>query len=236
LRPRPQHGLVRLLLLIVVVAIAAGGFGVYWYFIRDDAPPAATVTTRSTVKPTSGPDGSYHVATGTTTFAGMRVPEHFGPVSRTAVVRTPKVSGAMTLSGNTVSSTSITVDLSALESKDSQPPGVPTIGNRVRYLEHSSLETSTFPTTTFKLTKPITLSSAPTVGAKVTVSATGTLTLHGVTKTVTIPLTAIWNGAVIDVSGSLPVALADYNISQPSLPFVSVDATGTLEFKLELVK
>ncbi len=236
MRPRSELGLIRLLLLVVIVGLGLATYGVYWYFIRDDAPPSATIPERPTVAPTSGVAGTYHVTLGATTFAGFRMAEHFGPLSRAAVVRTPKVAGAMSLSATTVTSANVVVDLTALESKDGQPPGVPDVVNRLRYLQHSSLETSTFPKTTFKLTHPISLGSAPKVGAKITVPATGILVLHGVSKTVTVPLTAIWNGAVIDVSGSLPVKLADYSISQPSVPFVTVDSSGTLEFELEFAK
>ena len=47
------------------------------------------------------------------------------------------------------------------------------------------------------------------------VNAIGSLTLHGVTKTVTVPLEAQRKGEVIAVVGSLEVPFADYSISQP---------------------
>src|SRR5206468_2259912 len=143
------------------------GFGVYWYFIRDTAPPSASVTVRSTVAPATGPDGSYHVIEGASTFAGFRITEHLGPLSHTAVARSPKVSGTMTLRGVTVSTAAITVDLDGLSSKDlSLPAGVPDIANRVRFLHANYLEITRFPTTKFTLTKPLTLPAAPKPGVK----------------------------------------------------------------------
>jgi polyisoprenoid-binding protein YceI len=234
---RSEQGIVGLVLLIVIAAIALAAFGVYWYFIRDTAPPKASVTVRSTVAPTSGPDGSYHVVAGTSTFAGFRITEQLGPLSHTAVARSPEVTGTMTLAGTTVTPARFTVDLNGLDSKDLDlPPGVPDIAKRVRFLHGSFLEIDRFPTTTFTLTKPIALPSAPKPGVEVHVVATGTLTLHGVTRTVNVPMDAIWNGAVIDVSGSLPVTLADYQIGRPRLPFTTVGGNGTVEFEIELAK
>ncbi len=235
---RGESGIIHLVLLLIVMAVVALiVFGVYWYFIRDTAPPKASVTVRSTVAPTAGPDGTYRVVPGATTFAGFRITEHFGPLSHTAVVRSPQVSGSLVLRGTTVTPATVTVDLNGLESKDIQlPAGVPNVANRVNFLHQNYLEIDRFPTTKFTLTKPITLPAAPKPGLKEHVTATGTLTLHGVTKPVTVPIDAIWNGSVIDISGSLPVTLADYQIERPQLPFTTVSTTGTMEFELELAK
>jgi polyisoprenoid-binding protein YceI len=237
MRRRGERGLFHLLTLVVLVVVGLAAFGVYWYFIRDTAPPKASVTVRSTVAPTSGPDGTYSVVPGSTTFAGFRITEHLGPLTHTAVVRSSQVTGTMTLHGTTVTPATVTVDMNGLESKDGQlPAGVPDIANRVSFLHQHYLEIDQFPTSKFTLTQPITLPSVPKPGVKQHVAANGTLTLHGVTKSVTVPIDAIWNGSVIDISGSLPVALADYQIERPQLPFTTVSTNGTMEFELELAK
>ena len=70
-----------------------------------------------------------------------------------------------------------------------------------------------------------------------TVPATGDLTLHGVTKSVTLDLTAQWNGSTITVKGNTPIVMADYQISPPSVGgFVGVDDNGVLEVALAFVK
>jgi polyisoprenoid-binding protein YceI len=50
----------------------------------------------------------------------------------------------------------------------------------------------------------------------VEVEATGELTLHGVTRSVTIPLAARRDGSTLAVDGSLTVTFADYGIDDPS--------------------
>ena len=61
------------------------------------------------------------------------------------------------------------------------------------------MDTADFPTATFTLTKPIDLGTAPDDGVTKTYSATGKLTLHGTTKTVTISLTGRRTANVITV-------------------------------------
>jgi polyisoprenoid-binding protein YceI len=224
------------ILALVVVIVGLGAFGIWYFFIRDTAPPPATLTTRSTVKPSGTVDGSYKVEDGTTTFAGFRINEHFDVGSHTAVVRSPKVSGTLSLSGTQVSGVTVTVDLSELQSFDKQPPGVPGVGNRVGSLQSEGLEIERFPDAKFVETGAITLPNAPKVGQEIDTNAAGKLTLHGVTKDVTIPIKARWNGALIDVNGSLPVKLSDYSITAPQRPFVTVGGNGTLEFDLTFTK
>jgi polyisoprenoid-binding protein YceI len=226
---------VKRILVVVVIVIALGGFGFWYWFIRDTAPPPATLTTRNTVQPASGPDGSYKVQEGKSTFAGFRIKENFTVGSHTAVVRTPAVTGSLTLQGTTVNGVTITADLTQLQSEDTQPPGVPGLGGRLVSLQNEGLEIASFPDAKFVVSS-ITLPSAPKVGVVEKVDASGKLTLHGVTKDVTVPIEARWNGKFIDATGSLPIRLADYSITAPSRPFVTVSDTGTLEFELTFAK
>jgi hypothetical protein len=78
----------------------------------------------------------------------------------TAVGRTPKVTGSLTLAGSTVTAASITADLTVLVSDSAQ---------RDDQLRRQAIQTDTFPTATFTLTQPIALGSLPADG--VTVSA-----------------------------------------------------------------
>ena len=64
------------------------------------------------------------------------------------------------------------------------------------------------------ITQPIDLGTVPTDGTEITASATGDLTLHGVTKSVTLDVTAQRNGDIIDVLGSTNVVFADYGTRQ----------------------
>lgn len=233
---------------LVVVVVAVGAFGVWWYIIRDDAPPKAALPDRgvATASGTSSsgssgttstsPNGTWVVLKGNDTFAGFRIPEHFGSLDHTAVMRSPAVTGGLTVNGTEVSNVTVKVDVTQLDSKDDQPPGIPSIGNRANQIRNDGLETATFPTATFTATGPIALPAEPKAGQVLTVQVPGTLTLHGQSKQVTIPVQARWNGQVIDLTGSLPITLADYGITAPSRPFVSVDPKGTLELQVTLTK
>ncbi len=52
------------------------------------------------------------------------------------------------------------------------------------------MDTAQYPTSTFKLTQPIDLGSVPADGKTITAKATGDLTLHGTTKSVTFEVEA----------------------------------------------
>jgi polyisoprenoid-binding protein YceI len=177
-------------------------------------------------------DGSWNVDTsmgsiadGSASFVGYRVQEQLvGVGGHTAVGRTPKVTGSMTLSGAVVSDVKITADMTALASDDS---------HRDDQLRRQAIETDNFPTATFTTTGSIDLGTLPADGTAVSVNATGTLTLHGVSKTVAIPLQAIRSGGIIAVTGTLPIVFSDFSIQKPnSFSVLSVDDHGTMELHL----
>lgn len=96
-------------------------------------------------------------------------------------------------------------------------------------------QTQQFPTAEFMLTKPIDLGTMPSGGETVMVTATGTLTLHGVTHDVEVPLTATLSGGTIVVQGSIAIAFADSGIEKPtSFAVLSIEGEGTLELQLFL--
>jgi polyisoprenoid-binding protein YceI len=138
------------------------------------------------------------------------------------------VTGSLTIAGTQISAVTIEADLTGLTSNDS---------NRDRQLGNQGIQTNQFPTATFKLTEPIDLGSVPTDGQQISVTAKGDLTLHGVTKSVEIPLKATLSGSIIVVRGSLPIAFADYGIDKPnSFKVLSIDDTGIMELQLFLTK
>jgi polyisoprenoid-binding protein YceI len=127
-----------------------------------------------------------------------------------------------------VSDVTVTADLSTLQSDNSFRDG---------RLRGSALESDRFPEGKFVLMSPITLTAQPAVGETITVQATGELTLHGVTKPVTIDLEGRYDGETVQVVGHLPVAFSDFDIDAPTAPVVaSVDDHGELELKLFFVK
>ena len=224
---------------ILVVLVAGGGYGLWYLFLRPAGP--AAVSSESLALPSAvassplaagGLPGTWNVDTSigslsdsTDSFVGYRVQEQLANIgANTAVGRTPNVTGSLTISGTQLTAATITDDLTALQSDDSHRDG---------QLVNQGIETGTFPTATFTLTSPVDLGSDPTSGQEIDVTATGTLELHGVTKTVQIPLKARLVGSTIEVVGSLPIAFSDYGIQAPtSFAVLTVSDNGIMELQL----
>lgn len=219
---------------VVAVAVIVGGALIVIHLVQggSKAPltlPTVTTTstppaggTATTTASSDGPvaiDGTWKVSSGST--AGYRIKETLFGQSNTAVGRTSAVTGNITIAGTTVSAGSLSVDLTQVSSDRSQRDG---------QFQGRIMNTATFPTATFKLTQPIQLNSLPANGVQVTAKATGDLTLHGVTKSVTFQVTAQRNGSTIQVQGSIPVIFADYSISNPSGGPATTADNGSLEF------
>jgi polyisoprenoid-binding protein YceI len=194
----------------------------------DPASPASGETTGIAgtwnVDPTIGSFGDF-----SSSFVGYRVQEELASVGATeAVGRTPDVTGSLAVEGTTITAASFTADLTTLVSDESRRDG---------QLRNQALETSQFPSATFTLTQPIELGAVPAEGQAVEVTATGDLTLHGVTKSVEIPMQAKLENGVASVVGTLPIVFADYGIAKPtSFVVLSVDDNGVMELQLHFTR
>lgn len=218
---------------ITVVIAVVGGTWAYIHLIQGDAPAALTVADSSPTGSDGGrssthvgddPSGAWNVANDSK--VGYRVNEVLFGQTHEAVGRTEDVTGTMTVEGTTITQATFTVDMTTVTSDDSR---------RDAQFNGRIMETSTYPTATFELTEPIELGQIPDQGTEVTYSATGDLTLHGVTKSVTFDLTGLWSGSTIHIAGSIAITFEDYNISNPSFAgLVSTEDHGTLEFALSL--
>ncbi len=165
---------------------------------------------------------SYDDSTGT--FVGFRIEENLSGIgSTTAVGRTPTVTGTLTVDGTTITAVSIEADMTATTTNDSRRD------DEVQ----RALETDQYPTATFVLTAPIELDAAALAGEQTTVSATGGLTIHGVTRTVTLALQTQLVDDTVVVVGSTDIIFADYGVTVPSAPIVvSAEDHGLLELQL----
>jgi len=77
----------------------------------------------------------------------------------------------------------------------------------------------------------------PAEGQRITAAATGDLTIHGVTRQVTLDLQAQLQNGVLVVVGSTDVAFSDYGVTAPTAPVVaSVEDHGTIEVQLYFVR
>jgi len=231
--PRP-------VLAIAGIVIVAGLAGVWYLFFRPAGPPP--VTGASPVPGASAPltsspassrapgasgaiAGTWTIDASAGSFVGYRVQETLASIgAATAVGRTTGVAGSLVLDGATITSVQITADLTGLQSDESRRDG---------QLRRQALETDRFPTATFTLTSPIDLGSVPGDGQSVSATATGDLTLHGVTRSVQIEVQAARSGDAVTVSGSIEIQFVDFDMTPPSsFVVLSVADHGTMELQL----
>jgi polyisoprenoid-binding protein YceI len=217
-----------------VIVVAAAFVVAYFALFNTDSPSKLTLQTKGSTAaaPTGDLAGTWTVAEGS--VAGYRVREKLAqlPAPSDAVGRTGAITGQVTIADRggayQAGSASFTVDVSQVRSDQDKRD------NKIRSL---GLETGKYPQATFAAAGPIAIPADAVKGEAVRVQADGDLTLHGVTKRVTIPLDVQRDGAQVKVVGSYQFGWSDFGMTAPSLPpFVSVTGNPTLEFELHLAK
>lgn len=203
---------------------------VYIHFINDPKP-ALTFENRDkelakagAAEPVSSTDGEWFVTQPST--AGYRVKETLNGQSTSGVGRTNTVDGSFTLAGASIKSAEFNVDVSTLTSDQAR---------RDKQVKGRLLATDEFPVATFTLNEPIALGTLPADGVTIAAKASGTLSLRGKDKPVTLDLQARRSGDKIEVLGNAALNFADFGIPDPSVkPFVSTEQSGVLEVSLTL--
>jgi polyisoprenoid-binding protein YceI len=185
------------------------------------APAADTTAAPTTAAATSDVSGVWNISQDST--LGYRVSEVLGGVDTEGAGRTNQVTGTLTIDGSTATAAEFTVDMASITSDSDLRDG---------QFRTRIMSTDEFPTSTFVLTTPIEFGAVPAEGEQITASATGDLTLRGVTRSVTFDLTAQLEGGRIGVLGSIPILFSDYEIPDPSNGFAVVKDDGLLEFVL----
>jgi polyisoprenoid-binding protein YceI len=216
--------------LVALVIVVVGGTWLYIHVIAGPAPAPLSLKSGPSSGRTSGSAstaaavaGTWHVAPGS--IVGYRVNEVLAGQNNVAVGRTSHVTGSLDIRGGTVTAASFSVPMDTIKSDESE---------RDVQFNGRIMETSTYPTGTLTLTTPIALGSLPAAGVIRTYHATGDLTLHGHTRKVTFPLAAERTAAGIEVSGSIPILFADWDIGNPSFAgFVTTQNHGLLEFLIK---
>jgi polyisoprenoid-binding protein YceI len=251
---RPRHWLRWLIgAIVVLVVLGVGGPFVYIHFFNGSTPAALSLPTASSSASSPGGSATGGAATGGTATAstaasgslagaysvgsgsvvGYRVNEVLLGQSTTAVGRTTSVTGHLTIAGTTATAATFSVPMDTVHSDKSQ---------RDAQFDGRIMDVAQYPTGTFALTSPIDLAPLPATGVIKSYAATGKLTLHGATRTVTFTLTAERRtakdgGAQIEVVGHIPVLFSDYNVQNPSVGgFVTTQDNGLLEFLLVFSK
>ncbi|MGO8885671.1 MAG: YceI family protein [Streptosporangiaceae bacterium] len=230
----------RLAALVVAVAVLiAGGTFVYIHFIEGPAPaPLSLHAAASAGASTSGAGnggaagavaaassvaGRWQIGSGS--VVGYRVKEVLFGQDNIAVGRSSSVAGDMTIKGAEVTSGRFTVQMATIRSDQSQ---------RDVQFRGRIMDTSAYPTGTFALTRPVPLGALPASGVIRTYAAAGELTLHGHTRPVTFTLSAERAASGIEVSGSIPVLFANWDIPNPGFgTVITTQNHGELEFLLK---
>lgn len=238
-----QGKIVAAVIAVVVVVGAAVGL---WWFLRDDAPEevsleaateSVTSTTAggatSTTTGTPGVDGrwsvdaesgtfDYESATGS--FVGFRIDEELvGIGGIQAVGRTGEVVGELVIEDGELTVATFAADMASITTNDRRRD------DKVA----EALEVGSFPEASFVLSAPIPLGAGAATGEAQQATASGEFTLHGVTRSVDVPIEAQLVDGTVVVVGSFEVALADYDLEVPSAPIVvSASDTATIEFQL----
>lgn len=233
-----RHQWIRVLVTAAVVAtlLVVGAPYVYLHFIKGDAPAPLTIgesvsasvvsSTQPSSSGTKGGSGQWHVSDGS--VVGYRVNEVLFGQRGEAVGRTDQVTGSVSVVGTSITDAGFSVDMTTVTSDEDR---------RDEQFNGRIMETATYPTATFALTMPINLGSRPREGVTTTATATGDLTLHGVTRSVTFDVAAKLDGDVVRIVGSVPVTFADYDIENPSYaPITATEDHGVLEFALNLTR
>lgn len=233
----------KILAYVIVVAAGAvvGALAVSWVYInliRDEAPEALTLEpatttiaaestttiaaeSTTTVVPASIVDGDWKIVA--ESIVGYRVKETIVGQKTEGVGRTSEITGSLTIADEQVTAAEFTVDMTTLVSDSTR---------RDRQVNTRILDTKTFPTATFVLKKPITLTPEALAGSDFSVDTTGTLTLRGVTKEIDLTLIARLVDDVIEVNGSYEIVFTDWSIPDPSISGIIVVDRGLLEFLL----
>jgi polyisoprenoid-binding protein YceI len=225
----------RIILIVVALAVlVAIGVGGWFLFLRDEEPELTLPERQGPQQSSTAGDLAGTWQPTSASVAGYRVREKLAslPANSDAVGRTNEINGEATLAADNdaLSATAATFEVDVTTLKSDQD-------RRDNAIRTRGLQTDQFPTATFALTAPITVPQVALDGDRATVTATGDLTLHGQTKSVSIPLEVQLNEGRVEIDGSYEFPFSDFGMEPPSIGgFVTVEDEATLEFTLVLTK
>jgi deazaflavin-dependent oxidoreductase (nitroreductase family) len=206
---------------VAIIVIIAGAVAAFIELSPSFAPLALP---SGRVAAPAGPlSATWQVARGS--IAGFRVEERALGVSNYVGGQTPAVTGVIVISGNKVTGARFDINLAAVKVNGKTQPQFVT-----------SLGVHRDPVARFALAKPVRLSPAFARGGTVRATATGALTMNGVSRPATVMLTARRDGPELQAAGYIPVEFARWSIRQPAgFGFVgSLAGNGEAEFLLIL--
>ena len=223
--------------LVVLAVIVFGGTWLYIHVLEGPAPAPLSLKSAasSAASPATESSGAASASTVAGTWkassgsvVGYRVNEVLAGQNNVAVGRTSDITGSLTIRADAVTAASFSVPMDTIKSDESE---------RDAQFNGRIMETSTYPTGTLSLKSPIALGALPADGVVRTYRATASLTLHGHTRSVTFPLEAERTTGGIEVSGSIPILFASWDIGNPSFAgFVTTQNHGLLEFLIKFTR
>ena len=191
---------------------------------------ASSGSTSSLSTSTVSAGGRWSVASGSE--AGYRVREKLGflPAQSDAVGRTSSITGAAVLAESkgmiTITAASFDVAVNTLKSDRSM---------RDEKIHEIGLESNRYPTATFVLSTPVTLTKNAVTGRVTRVPVTGVFTIHGTSKREILPVEFRLVGSTLETAGSLTFPWSEFGMTAPSVGgFVNVTDKATMEFDLRL--
>ena len=219
--------------IVVVVVVALGlyfGPKIYANVFAEDDAPAASVSTSGVAAASGDIDGNFTVVPGdatNTTAAGYTVAEVLNGSDVTVVGSTSDVSGTATVEDEQLTAGEIVVQTATITTDSDR---------RDNQFRGNIFDVAANPTATFTVSSPVDLSSLPQDGTAGEVSVDGTLSLKGVTQDVTVPMQVVQSGEDLIASGSIDTTWADYGVEPPSLGFVTVSPSGSVDFLVTLAR
>lgn len=182
-------------------------------------PPSSLAATTGSEAPQGdvGTDGTWTIGSGS--MAGFRSQLSVLGHLRSIVGHSTALIGSIQVVGGGVAAGSFRIDLASLR----------IFGNSNARLNRM-IDTTRYPAATFMLTKPISLEANPTINVTYRAPATGSLTMHGVTRPVTFMFTARYTGPALEGAGSIAVRFSDWNLKAP----FGIQNVGAIEFTLRM--
>jgi polyisoprenoid-binding protein YceI len=216
MRNRRRLGVGVVVLALLAVLAVGGGFA-FFELTSGDAPPSPTLSADD--RGLAGvAAGVWRVRPARGAFAGYRVDEKYlGVGVRTAVGRTPAVTGTLRVTRGRIEQAALVADLTRLRSDESR---------RDDALRERGIETDTYPRARFTLDTPVALSASEQ-------RFSGTLKLHGRSARVPARIRAGLAGQKLEIVGRMAISFPAFGIEPPSVAgLVTVRDHGLVEFRL----
>jgi polyisoprenoid-binding protein YceI len=186
---------------LLLAVIVVGGTAI---FVKSQPSVVPLTLPSAAARPPAGPaDGTWDVAAGS--VAGFRIRESALGFGNDVTGRTAAVTGTSAIVGGQFTSAVFRIGLTAI-----------TVGGKPSPQFAASLDTAAHPDATITLAGPVRLPAGYDGGRTVTAEIPGQLTLRGVTRPVTITVSARRDGATVEAAGSLPVTAARWGITLPA--------------------